>query len=75
MTTNLMLTAVAVSCVRCGSTTETVKRDRELLGTVVCCEPRPRPVTCYFCDDTAKDPYSRGRHPFCSRACAVAYAE
>jgi hypothetical protein len=38
-----MLTLVYVTCARCGSTRETVVRDRELLGrgNAVCCEPEP----------------------------------
>ena len=37
---NPMLTLVTVPCVRCGSTAETVARDRELLGKTdgECCE-------------------------------------
>jgi hypothetical protein len=41
-TINPMLTLVAVPCVLCGSTAETVRRDRELLDlgdSAVCCSP------------------------------------
>jgi hypothetical protein len=37
---NPMLTLVGVECTRCGSTSETVQRDRELLpaADIVCCD-------------------------------------
>jgi hypothetical protein len=36
--TSPMLTLVSAGCVQCGSTRETVRRDRELQADAVCCE-------------------------------------
>ena len=35
---NSMLTLVYADCANCGSTSETVQRDRELSANAVCCE-------------------------------------
>lgn len=71
---NPMLTLVAVPCLRCGSTAETVKRDRQTLedGGAVCCAP---PLECWFCGADARQPYCVGYRAFCCRACAGDWAE
>lgn len=70
--TNPMLTLVAVPCLRCGSTVDTVKRDRAIIGTAgaVCCQ-----TVCWFCGSDAPVPYWVGKRPFCCRACAGDWAE
>ncbi len=70
---NPMLTLVAVPCLRCGSTVETVKRDRAILGkpAAVCC-----PIVCWYCGAEISVPYvGVGRRVFCCRACAGDWAE
>jgi hypothetical protein len=77
----LMLTLAAVPCARCGSTAETVKRDREFLGKTdgVCCAPSAvpsaAPLECWFCGADASDPFWLGKRPFCCRGCAAGWAE
>ena len=67
-----MLTLVALPCVRCGSTADTVNRDRAILGkpAAVCCQ-----TVCWFCGTDASEPFWLGRRPFCCRACAEDWAE
>jgi hypothetical protein len=74
---NPMLTLVAVPCMRCGSTAETVMRDREVLGTAdgVCCTPSAPSVECWFCGSEAPRPFWLGKRPFCGRSCAAGWAE
>ena len=74
---NPMLTMVAVPCVRCGSTAETVLRDRELQPDAVCCESEnTKPaVPCYYCGTLTHSPFGRGKRLFCSLACWGDYAE
>jgi hypothetical protein len=71
---NPMLTLVGVPCFRCGSTAETVKRDRELLGKTdgVCCAPS---VECWFCGSDVPAPFWLGKRQFCCRGCAAGWAE
>ena len=38
MSNPMLLTLVYADCARCGSTSETVQRDRELSANAVCCE-------------------------------------
>ena len=73
----LMLTLVAVPCLRCGSTAETVKRGRELLGKTdgVCCAPSAPSLICWYCGADAPEPFWLGKRPFCCRGCAAEYAE
>ena len=73
----LMLTLVAVPCLRCGSTAETVKRDREFLGKTdgVCCAPSAPSLVCWYCGADAPEPFWLGKRPFCCRGCAAEYAE
>lgn len=76
--TDPMLTLIAVPYIRCASTAETVRRDRELnpgRHTVCCKLPAPPETTCWFCGDIATNPYRLGGHSFCCRACAGDYAE
>ena len=82
---NPMLTLVGVPCFRCGSTAETVKRDRELLGKTdgVCCAQSAPPsaavpaasLECWFCGADAPEPFWVGKRPFCCRGCAGEWAE
>ena len=77
-TTNPMLTAVLIPCVRCGATAETVHADRRLLGNKdrTCCGPASQGETvCWFCGDITAQPYRLGRHLFCCRPCAAEYAQ
>lgn len=71
---NPMLTLVAIPCLRCGSTAETVNLDREVLGKprAVCCSES---LVCWFCGADALDPFWLGKRPFCCYGCAVEYAE
>ena len=72
---NPMLTLVAALCVRCGSTAETVKVEREILGKpgAACCEPV---AVCWFCGaDASVDPLWLLGRRFCCRACAEDWAE
>lgn len=69
---NPMLTLVAVPCLRCGSTADTIKRDRVILRkpAAVCCQ-----TVCWFCGTDAPDPFWLGKRPFCCRVCAAEWAE
>jgi hypothetical protein len=70
---NAMLTLVAAPCWQCGSTAETVIRDREITGKAgaVCCDP----LKCWYCGADAPEPFMLGSKRFCCRACAADYAE
>jgi hypothetical protein len=84
-----MLTLVYVTCARCGSTRETVIRDRELNPDAVCCEPepaesrvaatqesrKPPEVPCYYCGTVARPEVGSGKRAFCCKACWRDYAE
>jgi hypothetical protein len=70
-----MLTLVYVNCAQCGSTRETVLRDRELNPDAVCCEPEPAAVPCYFCGTVAVPQVGTGKRVFCCLACWRDYAE
>ncbi len=67
----MLLTLVAVPCESCGSTADTVKRDRKLLANAaaVCCR-----TACWFCGTEAPEPYWLGKRPFCCKACAGDWA-
>jgi hypothetical protein len=70
-----MLTLVYVNCAQCGSTRETVLRDRELNPDAVCCETGPAAVPCYFCGTVATPQVGTGKRAFCSKACWSDYGE
>lgn len=74
-TQNPMFTLVEVPCVVCGSTADTVKRDRELhCGDGVCCSRSPQ-TACWVCSAPSEDPYWSLGRPFCSRQCFCFWAE
>ena len=73
-----LLTLVHADCARCGSTRDTVIRDRALLrhADAVCCEPiEPAAVPCFYCGTLAIPQVRIGTRAFCSRACWGDYAE
>jgi hypothetical protein len=69
------LTAVAVPYLECGSTAETVRKDRDVLDKTdgVCCSRSFGP--CWFCGSVATQPFLGGPRVFCCRGCAAHYAE
>jgi hypothetical protein len=71
-----MLTLVYVNCVQCGSSRETVLRDRELNPDAVCCQPEPAAVPCFYCGTVAiPEVCGIGKRSFCCKACWRDYAE
>lgn len=77
MPMNSMLTLVSVPCLKCGSTADTIRRDRELLrgSNAVCCSPAAPALLCWLCGNPYDEPLWAGHRVFCGLVCYRAWAE
>ncbi len=74
---NPMLTLVAAECTHCGSTADSVRQDRYLLGEhdAACCTSPAGERVCWHDRTPTHDPFWLAGRAFCCRACAADGAE